>query len=146
MSELSSRDYSDLKEPEARIAYYDSVLDWRVTKTDAEALGDLKDYIGYLEQGLEAIGLDEAEAMRTAADTVFCGLAKYVHDHGNTGDTTRLDHIDKLLRREHDIDERVFPIHHEDPLVASYYTSLGQHLLTRMPGDRTDGFGGYDPA
>ncbi len=143
MTSQETRDYKDLTAPEARTAYFASLFARQIVKTDNEALDDLKGYIGFLADGLEGIGLEEAEATRTAADTVFGGLAGYMKEYGKPSDTMRLDHMDKLLRREHDIDERLFPINHEDPIVASYYTSLGGHLLVRMPGDRVDSFGGY---
>lgn len=136
-------DYSSLKTEEAREAFMQRTLrgaygDSATTISLLELLG----YVRFSRDKLITVGFEQREAEITAAQTVFSGVSSYLRQHGTTTDLERVQAMDGVIRYAHDVADRDFPSHHEDPVVAAFYTELEGHLNRRMPGDRWDAYGG----
>lgn len=123
------QDFSLLRTPEARDAFYGEVLNWRWSRDGTVPLAQLRSYAIYLQVQLhEKAGLDFEEAGSEAAKAVFSGLARYLRQHTDLAGLPVFDEMDQELRQQHGIDSRVNPWNHADPTVAAFYSELDGHL------------------
>lgn len=129
---------TDLRNPETREAFYVEALG----ASGSDGLNALLQYHFDLVEQMDASGAfeDHEEAVVTAAQTVFSGVAKAMRENPNERLLRGLDRMDHIIRSHHQLREVDFPDQHADPLVASFYTELSPHLLKALPGDRVDGW------
>lgn len=138
-AEPTTRDFAAYKNDNARFGFFDEILTSHGANAEDESLNALLGYIDFTaEQLRELAGFDEREAIRTAADTVFSGLSAHMREHRRHGMLRRLTDMDAVIRQYHDIDPRLLPWNHDDPIVASFYSTLEPHLFVKVPGDRHD--------
>jgi hypothetical protein len=129
---------TDLRNPETREAFYVEALG----QTGSDGLNALLQYHEDLVEQMDASGAFEHhdDAVTTAAQTVFGGVARAMRENPSERSLYGLDQMDHIIRKHHQLREVEFPDQHPDPLVAAFYTELSPHLLKALPGDRVDGW------
>lgn len=130
--------YEALRDTSARSRYLQGTL----LLPPPQALEELLRYISFTREALEAVGFDPEEATRTSADTVFESVSEHIRSSGTTATLHQVQAIDATIRELCEIDSRTNPAHHDNPIVASFFTSLEGHLNRNTMGDRFDSWGG----
>ncbi len=146
---LLEEDYSRLSQQGPLIGYvvkliqldYDAPI---AHKLDV-ALADIQGYMGYMTAELaNAYRQEEPDesTTREAAAAVWGIIHRSAqNDAGLPGLALEFyQRLDAELAARYDVDKRVNPHRHEEPIVAAFYSEFWQHLDMPQPGDRRGGF------
>lgn len=97
-------------------------------------LGRITDYMNFLEGRLRSVtGFEKCEATKTAADVTFGALNRYLETIQTPwieSAQSCLNDVDHLIRQNYEIEPGSLPLEHPEPVVQSFYCSLGYRLMS----------------